>query len=66
MADEDRRAGDISAVSALDLSEIKTLTLIKKVAVDDVQRMLDSEDVEIKEDFAVSAIRNLLHHLRSL
>ena len=53
-------------ISSIELAEIKTLMLVKKVNPEQLQRVLDSRGVETLEQLDRLTARNFLHYLRSL
>ena len=52
--------------TALDIAEIKTLMLVKKIDPKELQRVLDKKGAEKLEDLDGLTIRNFLRYLQSL
>jgi hypothetical protein len=53
-------------ISGLDLAEINTLILVKDAGKAELQRVLDSKDVETLEELDSLTAKNFLQYLRSL
>lgn len=53
-------------VSGIELAEIRTLMLIKKVPPQQLQRILDAKGVTTLDQLDCLTVRNFLHYLRSL
>jgi hypothetical protein len=53
-------------VSGIELAEIRTLMLVKKIRDEELQRVLKTNGVETLEQLDWLTARNLLYYLRSL
>ncbi|MFH1115859.1 MAG: hypothetical protein V1792_18265 [Pseudomonadota bacterium] len=53
-------------ITGLDLAEIKTLILVKRVGQEELQRVLESRGVETLEELDSLTARNFLYYLRSM
>ncbi len=62
----DRYHTSFDPISGLDLAEIKTLILVKRVGQKELQRVLESKGVQTLEELDPLTAKNLLHYLRSL
>lgn len=58
--------GRMKKLTGLELAEIETLILLKKVGREDLLRILDAKQVGRPQELDPLTARNLLYYLRSL